>query len=227
MCKIRKINVLSMFDLASIGFLLGQSVGRWGNFMNQEAFGCNTDLPWGMWSTEVYNYLSAHKSSLAAEGITVNPALPVHPCFLYESLWCLIGFVLLHFLSRRRRYDGQILLWYIVWYGAGRAVIEGLRTDSLMIGPVRASQALAIVCVIAGIAALIIFGKKYKNRPVGSDVVRIYGVSAGKNGLSAAIDDDKNDNASESTAEVATDDNSAKNQDTPDGSDGEPADENK
>ena len=133
MCKIRKINVLSMFDLASVGFLLGQSVGRWGNFMNQEAFGCNTDLPWGMWSTEVYNYLSAYKSSLAAEGITVNPAMPVHPCFLYESLWCLIGFVLLHFLSRRRRYNGQVLLWYIVWYGAGRAVIEGLRTDSLMI----------------------------------------------------------------------------------------------
>lgn len=234
MCKIRKINVLSMFDLASVGFLLGQSVGRWGNFMNQEAFGCNTDLPWGMWSTEVYNYLSAHKSSLAAEGITVNPAMPVHPCFLYESLWCLIGFVLLHFLSRRRRYNGQVLLWYIVWYGAGRAVIEGLRTDSLMIGPIRASQALAIVCVIAGIAALIIFGKKYKDRPVGSDVVRVYGGCAG-----SALAEEKSvsvkaadvagidETAAESVTEGLTDEDPAKDQDAPDSSGGDPSDENK
>ena len=110
MCRVKKIKVLAMFDLAGIGFLFGQAVGRWGNFINQEAFGTNTTMPWGMFSEGTYNELRASQSELAAMGVTVDPSLPVHPCFLYESIWCLLGFVLLHFYSKHRRFNGEIAL---------------------------------------------------------------------------------------------------------------------
>ncbi len=159
MCKIRKINILSMFDLASIGFLIGQAVGRWGNFINQEAFGRNTTLPWGMYSSITEKYLSnaSVQADLISQGVTnIDPTAPVHPCFLYESIWCLIGFVLLHFLSKHRKFNGETLLQYIVWYGFGRFFIEGLRTDSLMIGNFKISQIVAAICVVFGIAAILI-----------------------------------------------------------------------
>ena len=115
--KIRKMNLFAVLDVASLGYLIGQGVGRWGNFVNQEAFGCATDLPWGMYSDRT-----------AAE-VVGN----VHPCFLYESILCLLGFVLLHLFTRHlRRYDGQTFLLYIIWYGVTRFFIEGLRTDSLL-----------------------------------------------------------------------------------------------
>ena len=161
-CKWRKVNVLNMFDLAALAFPVGQAVGRFGNFMNQEAFGSNTTLPWGMYSNETYQYLSSVQSTLESQGVTVDPSLPVHPCFLYESLWCIIGFVLLHYLSKRRRFYGQTLLQYIVWYGLGRFFIEWVRTDSLMIGPFKISQLVAAACVIIGVTLLIVFGKKTK-----------------------------------------------------------------
>lgn len=142
--RLRKINVLTMLDLVALGFLIGQGIGRWGNFVNQEAFGSPTDLPWGMYSEKV--------SWIAGEGN------PVHPCFLYESLLCLLGFVLLHFFNtKHRKYDGQTFLLYIVWYGVIRFFIEGLRTDSLMILNLRVSQVLAGVSALAGIALLIVF----------------------------------------------------------------------
>lgn len=142
--KLRKINVATVLDLASLGFLIGQCIGRWGNFVNQEAFGVETNLPWGMIS---------ENTSRVASG-------PVHPCFLYESLWCLLGFVLLHIFSRRfRRYDGQVFLLYLIWYGVGRFFIEGLRTDSLItpILPIRVSQLVAVVSVLTSVILLIIF----------------------------------------------------------------------
>ena len=162
MCKVRKINVFAMFDLAGIGFLLGQAVGRWGNFVNQEAFGTNTTLPWGMFSNGTYSELLAAKSELAEIGVSVDPSQPVHPCFLYESLWCLLGFVLLHFYSKHRRFDGEIALAYIAYYGLGRFFVEGLRTDSLMIGPLRASQALALLCFIGGVIVLLILRRRHR-----------------------------------------------------------------
>lgn len=162
MCKVRKINVFAMFDLAGIGFLLGQAVGRWGNFVNQEAFGTNTTLPWGMFSNGTYSELLAAQSELSAMGISVDPSQPVHPCFLYESLWCLAGFVLLHFYSKHRRFDGEIALAYIAYYGLGRFFIEGLRTDSLMIGSLRASQALALLCFIGGVIVLLILRRRHR-----------------------------------------------------------------
>lgn len=114
MAKIRKIPILPLFDLVGVCFLIGQGVGRWGNFVNQEAFGCNTTLPWGMYSEGTYAYLSGVQSTLAAQGVTVDPAMPVHPTFLYESLWCLAGFVMLTLLLKKRRFNGELFLVYII-----------------------------------------------------------------------------------------------------------------
>lgn len=147
MAKHRKISVPAVLDLASLGFLIGQSIGRWGNFVNQEAFGTETNLPWRM-------------SSEATQAFSTNG---VHPCFLYESLWCILGFVLLHIFSRKfRRYDGQVFLLYSIWYGVGRFAIEGLRTDSLITPyiPLRISQVVAAIAVVAGIVLLIVFRKR-------------------------------------------------------------------
>ena len=137
--------------------MLGQAIGRWGNFFNMEAFGTNTTLPWGMTSDTISAYLSRHQAALAAQGIMVDPTLPVHPTFLYESLWNLIGVaILLLWLFPRRSYDGQITLGYTAWYGLGRFFVEGLRTDSLMWGSVRVSQALGGVLFIVA-AGLMLF----------------------------------------------------------------------
>lgn len=156
-CRWRKVRPLPMLDLACLGFLIGQGIGRWGNFMNQEAFGVNTNLPWGMYSEGTNRYLT----SLVNQGVAVDPLAPVHPCFLYESIWCLLGFVLLHIFSKRwKKYDGQIFLLYLLWYGLGRFFIEGLRTDSLMWGPYRISQLLAAVCVLIPAVLLILFRKR-------------------------------------------------------------------
>ncbi|MCI1955869.1 MAG: prolipoprotein diacylglyceryl transferase [Oscillospiraceae bacterium] len=145
--KLHKISVPAVLDLASLGFLIGQSVGRWGNFVNQEAFGTATDLPWRM----------------VSERTEIVSSAGVHPCFLYESLWCLLGFVLLHIFSRKfRRYDGQIFLLYTLWYGVGRFFIEGLRTDSLItpVVPLRVSQVVAAAAVAASVVLLVVFRRR-------------------------------------------------------------------
>lgn len=150
MCRLRRVPVLAMFDLTALGFLAGQGIGRWGNFVNQEAFGTNTTLPWGMYSSQTKAYLQGVAGQLAAQGVYVDPNAPVHPTFLYESLWCLLGLVLLLCYVKRRRYDGEIVLLYVAWYGAERCLVEGIRTDSLMWGPLRVSQVLAgASCVLA------------------------------------------------------------------------------
>ena len=110
-CRIKKLPMLPVADAAFPGVMLGQAIGRWGNFFNMEAFGTNTTLPWGMTSDTISAYLSRHQAALAAQGIMVDPTLPVHPTFLYESLWNLIGVaILLLWLFPRRSYDGQITL---------------------------------------------------------------------------------------------------------------------
>ena len=166
-CKWRKVPVLPMFDLTAMGFLVGQCCGRWGNFFNQEAFGCNTTLPWGMYSEGTEVYLKSVQVTLPA-GVTVDPAAPVHPTFLYESIWCLVGFAVLASLYKKRRFNGQIFLGYIIWYGLGRAWIEGLRTDSLLIGNtgLRASQLVAIGSVIVAAALMVIGLRNAKGKPL-------------------------------------------------------------
>lgn len=139
--KIKKLNLLAVLDVLSIAVLLGQSIGRWGNFFNQEAFGTKANYLLGMVSQ-------------------TTGGIPVHPCFLYESLWCLLGFILFHLFSKnKRKYNGQIFLMYVAWYGAGRFVIESIRTDSLLIpySSFRVSQLIAAVSAIVSIILLIVF----------------------------------------------------------------------
>ncbi|MBP0957138.1 MAG: prolipoprotein diacylglyceryl transferase [Oscillospiraceae bacterium] len=164
--KLRKLRILPTLDLAAMGFLIGQSLGRWGNFFNQEAFGCNTTLPWGMSGGKIQQYLANHQASLAAQGMEINPYAPVHPCFLYESIWCALGFILLHFYHKHRKFDGEVFCMYVFWYGLGRFFIEGLRTDSLYIGSVRASQMLALISAIAALALIIIMRVRVKKKGV-------------------------------------------------------------
>ena len=165
-CKWRKIPVLPMFDLTAMGFLIGQCLGRWGNFFNQEAFGCNTTLPWGMYSAATEAYLRGSTVTVP-NGVTIDPTMPVHPTFLYESIWCLVGFVALRLYMKKRRFNGDIALLYAIWYGLGRFWIEGLRTDSLLLVPalgLRASQLVAAVAVVGGLIAQVILSRKYKNQ---------------------------------------------------------------
>ena len=137
LCKIKKINVLALFDCASLGFFIGQLIGRWGNFMNAEAHGGQTSLPWGM---------------------TINDSVPYHPTFLYESLWNLVGFLLAFLLIRKiRKADGEVFFFYMAWYGLGRAMIEQLRTDSLyLFGVIRVSQLLGIVFFVLAAACIVL-----------------------------------------------------------------------
>ena len=167
-CKRRGVPVLPMFDLTAMGFLLGQGCGRWGNFFNQEAFGCNTTLPWGMYSEATKAYLMGSTVTVHS-GVVIDPNLPVHPTFLYESIWCFVGFILLFRYIKKRRFNGDIALRYMIWYGAGRFWIEALRTDSLMLVPsigLRASQLVAGIAVVVGVAAEIYFTHKFKDKPL-------------------------------------------------------------
>jgi len=139
-CLVKKIKIPALLDMVALGFLIGQAIGRWGNFFNREAFGAETDffLKMGLLNSNT-NVVEYH-----------------HPTFLYESLWNTVGFVLLHFLSKRRKYDGQIALGYAAWYGFGRTFVEGLRTDSLYWGPFRVSQLLAAISCFAAVVVLVI-----------------------------------------------------------------------
>lgn len=160
MCIIRKVKLPALFDLGGLGLLIGQGIGRWGNFVNQEAYGAPTagTLPWGMTGTIIIDdpLVVAMQNQLdkAGEGVYAL----VHPCFLYESLLCFVGFILLHIWSKKlRTFDGEIFLLYVMWYGTGRALIEGLRTDSLMLGDIRVSQLVGIVSAVVALVLLIVF----------------------------------------------------------------------
>ena len=137
---VKKIKVGAVLDITSLGFLIGQSIGRWGNFFNREAFGAETD-----------SFLRMGLTHKITGEITY-----FHPTFLYESVWNALGFVLLHFLSKKRKFDGQIALGYLAWYGLGRTFIEGLRLDSLYWGSFRVSQLLAAVTCFVGVALLMV-----------------------------------------------------------------------
>lgn len=158
-CKRIDLNFYKLLDLAGMSLLIGQGIGRWGNFTNQEAFGINTDSIFGMTSEKVSDYISSHYSTLTANGITMDSTLPVHPTFLYESIWCLFGFVVLYIVCKKyRKFDGQLILGYGIIYGLERAVVEGLRTDSLYIGDtgLRVSQVLSLAIVVFCSALMIV-----------------------------------------------------------------------
>lgn len=166
-CKIRKVKFLPMLDISMLGFLIGQGIGRWGNFVNQEAFGTNTGNIFGMTGGEIQ--ASVLRNTAYSDGsmteLNMNYLQTVHPCFLYESVWCLLGFLLISSYSKHRRYDGQILLMYMAWYGAERFIVEGLRTDSLMSGNIRVSQALSLIICIVSIVIQIVMIFRLRRDP--------------------------------------------------------------
>ena len=144
LCRVKKLKFTAVLDLILTAFLIGQAIGRWGNFMNREAFGAATDAfsRMGLFNTKT------------------NAWEYYHPTFLYESLWNAAGFLLLHFLAKKRKYDGQMALGYAAWYGLGRSIIEGLRVDSLWWGPFRVSQVLAAVTCATAVSILLWQGMK-------------------------------------------------------------------
>ena len=143
-CYFKKIKLPALLDLVLLGFLIGQSIGRWGNFFNREAFGAETEI-----------FIRMGLKNAMTGAVTYH-----HPTFLYESLWNITGFAILHFLSKKRQYDGQIALGYVLWYGLGRVCIEGLRTDSLYWGDFRVSQILAGVSAIGAAVALFVLSTR-------------------------------------------------------------------
>ena len=140
--KIKKINFFKMADTVMIGIPLGQAIGRWGNYINGEAHGGPTSLPWG----------------IMVDGVKV------HPTFLYESIWDLGIFIFLWFFRKHKKYEGQLAIYYLILYSLGRFFIEGLRTDSLMLGPLRMAQVVSLACIIIGLILHKILSKKNKKR---------------------------------------------------------------
>lgn len=177
-CKTRKINLLDCMDLVAPCFFIGQAVGRWGNFFNQEAFGVNTTLPWGMYSE---GFSGTYEHIAFMNNPSLDPTLPVHPCFLYESLLCVVGFVVLHLVSRNRRFRGQMILLYGIIYGTGRFFIEGIRTDSLMIGSLRVSQLLSAIIVLAAVILYILCIRRSREKSEGSEYTPMFGEKIGDN----------------------------------------------
>lgn len=146
-CRTHKGDILGAFDMVCMGFLLAQGIGRWGNFVNAEAHGGVTDMPWGM---------------------VLNGRAPVHPTFLYESLWDIAGFLFLHFYHKKSKFRGEVTLLYLGWYGMIRFLTEFLRTDSLYIGNtnIRTSQLVGGLCVVVSVTLLTYFHATKKYKPI-------------------------------------------------------------
>lgn len=172
-CKTEKLNFYNLLDLAGMSLLIGQGIGRWGNYANQEAFGTFTNANFGMMSDTVIDYIERNPAAFGLEGVSdiasyiAENNLYVHPTFFYESIWCILGFFVLYIiLKKARKFSGQLFLTYGVWYGIERVVVEGMRTDSLYIGQtnIRVSQALSfLLVVVCGIMLTVLLIKYTKN----------------------------------------------------------------
>lgn len=169
-CRVRKESFWDYVDLGSLGVMIGQLVGRWGNFVNVEAYGGVTTGPWRMCSESIANELwrDGYITTLEEYQSVLDGALGVHPTFFYESVWNLLGFFLLAFLAGKgRKAKGQTFAGYLIWYGLGRAAIESLRTDSLYFfgTGIRTSQMVGIISAVVGIVLLAVRLKTVKNAP--------------------------------------------------------------
>lgn len=155
--KYKKISFLKLFDCVAPGVMIAQAMGRWGNFCNGEAYGgiVSSDSPLYFLRMGVYPHLHDY--------LDIPGMIYVHPTFFYESLWNFVGFILINIFYKKKKFDGEIFFWYIAWYGFGRMFIEGLRTDSLWIGPFRASQVVGLLCFLVGTAFVVVFrAREYK-----------------------------------------------------------------
>ena len=183
-CLFKKIPIATTLDITAVSFLIGQAIGRWGNFFNREAFGAETE-----------SFLRMGLEHAVTGNVTYH-----HPTFLYESVWNAVGFVILHFLSKRRKYDGQVALGYAAWYGLGRCFIEGLRTDSLYWGPFRVSQMLAAISCFAAVAVLIIMAFR-EHDPAKLYVNRVAAMEAAKAEEAEETMEDSTEEPAEETEE--------------------------
>ena len=205
MCKIKKMRFATVLDVVAPGVMIGQIVGRWGNFVNMEAFGTETSLPWRMY--------------LSSDGIAH------HPTFLYESLWNLVGFILIAIFYKKKKFNGQVFLFYMTWYGFGRMFIEGLRTDSLYLHlfglDIRISQVVGFVTFAVGLVLMIVNLVRRKKRgaaepePAYLNAVRegaSYGLESGKVEETASASDEPEEiDESEVTEETKEKDDGADN----------------
>ena len=196
-CHVRK-SFLAFADLGVHGLFIGQLIGRWGNFMNVEAYGGVTDLPWRMCSESIaQDMLAQGYVDQAGFQAILDGTLGVHPTFFYESAWNFIGLILVYLMGKRwRKYDGECFLFYLCWYGLGRAWIEGLRTDSLYFfglelfgAPIRVSQMVAAVCFVAA-GAILLYNRFRPHDPAKLYVNRLKAQAEQKS-------DDKSDNKEE------------------------------
>lgn len=146
-CRVKKLDTLKVFDVCAPGLLIGQAIGRFGNFVNAEVYGRETSLPWGM---------------------SINGEAAVHPLFIYESLWNVLGLILILLFRDKKKSDGQVFFFYIMWYSVGRFFLEGMRPPQYILymipNVLAASQVVAVLGAAAGIAGLIILSKKRQTR---------------------------------------------------------------
>ena len=187
----KKIKCQRAFDMICPGVMIGQIVGRWGNFFNGEAYGE---------SPAADSLLYFMRMELKHEGWATSYLC--QPTFLYESIWNLVGFIIINAFYKKKKYDGQIFLMYITWYGLGRMMIEGLRTDSLMIGTFRISQVVAFLCFITGTILLVTFAIRARKQKL------LAGAEGGSTLYSEMLNEDKTENTeTESTEESKTEEN--------------------
>jgi len=212
-CRVRKLNFLNLMDLCAMSFLIGQGIGRWGNFTNQEAFGTNTNMPWGMWSQETANFILRNQADFTSRGISVTPGnvlekAYVHPTFLYESLWCLAAFGIIYLICRKwRKFSGQLILCYGVLYGAERFVVEGMRLDSLYLGSsnIRVSQLLSGILVVGCLAALILLTIKFTKHPKPIEGIDFFEDTAGREQDTGEAEEEAEEEAAEEAEEQEVD----------------------
>ena len=188
-CRWKKLSFLAYADLGVHGLFIGQLIGRWGNFMNVEAYGTVTGLPWRMCSQSIADELWVKgllESKLAYESI-LDGRLGVHPTFFYESAWNFVGLMIVYWIGKKRKFDGECFLFYFFWYGMGRAWIEGLRTDSLYLFgwelfgvPIRVSQLFALLTGLLAGGALLWALRKYRNGKKELFVDRLAAQAAGE-----------------------------------------------
>ena len=212
--KVKKMSnktLLKITDSVVPGVMIAQAIGRWGNFFNGEAYGTPTALPWRMCSdkfaTRLYR-LGLIDQETALE--MLDGTLGVHPTFLYESLWNILGFIIINIIFKKKRFDGQIMLTYFTWYGFGRMFIELLRTDSLTNGSnIRISSLVGLLSFIVGGSLLLyLFIKNKGNKAFGSALTEV------AEGVSIDLNEENAESNSESTesAENATDNNNTENE---------------
>lgn len=165
-CRFKKLNFFGMIDCVGPGVMIAQAIGRWGNFFNGEAYGAI--VPEGSILYVMRMGLYPHPHDYR----DISGMIYVHPTFLYECLWNVLGFILINLFYKKKKFDGEIACWYLAWYGFGRMFIEGLRTDSLMVGPFRVSQLIGLLCFV-GCGTLTVWGRihAYKKEKVAASVV--------------------------------------------------------